>query len=297
MTALAREVWRRLQLCRGLGLAPLALFVPLLLPLLLSACAGSPQRSDGQGAAAPRITLTPQKYKVRRGDTLSSIAWLYRLDYRSLAEWNGLKAPYVIHPGQRLVVNPPPGWQSASARPASPVQPSSSPKAVTTPYLLPGQSMPRPDSSAGAVGRRPYPVQPAPPQGQSPANEKPSPEVAPVHWRWPTRGKIVRSFAPGGSSGIDITGAAGQAVVAAAPGVVVYSGSALKGYGELIIIRHTENLLSAYGHNSKRFVREGAKVKQGELIAHMGSTDARVPLLHFEIRYRGKPVDPRQYLP
>ena len=118
-------------------------------------------------------------------------------------------------------------------------------------------------------------------------------------WRWPADGELAGRYADGDPTrqGIDVAGAAGQPVRAAADGVVVYSGSGLVGYGELVIIKHNDNWLSAYGHNRARLVNEGQLVKAGQQIAEMGHTGAARDMLHFEIRYNGKPVDPLQYLP
>jgi lipoprotein NlpD len=118
-------------------------------------------------------------------------------------------------------------------------------------------------------------------------------------WRWPTSGQIIGRFVAGDPTqqGIDIAGNAGQAVIAAADGVVVYSGAGLVGYGELIIIKHNDQWLSAYAHNRKRLVAEGARIKAGDVVAEMGRSGAIRDMLHFEIRFNGKPVDPMQYLP
>ena len=127
----------------------------------------------------------------------------------------------------------------------------------------------------------------------------PAPVRSDIAWRWPTDGQILNRYSAGDPTrqGIDIVGKGGQPVRAAADGVVVYSGSGLVGYGELVIVKHDEQWLSAYGHNRTRLVNEGARVKAGEQIAEMGSTGAAREMLHFEIRYNGKPVDPLQYLP
>ena len=120
----------------------------------------------------------------------------------------------------------------------------------------------------------------------------------PYRWQWPTNGVVVRGYNPGaGSKGLDFTGSVGQSVVAAAPGKVVYSGSALKGYGELIIIKHDDLRLSAYGYNRTRLVNEGDMVRGGQPIAELGLGPENRPILHFEIRERGQPVDPVPYLP
>ncbi len=123
--------------------------------------------------------------------------------------------------------------------------------------------------------------------------------VGGVHWRWPARGNLLDRFMAGDATkqGIDIGGNAGEPVVAASDGVVVYSGSGLVGYGELVIIKHSDEWLSAYGHNRKRLVQEGQRVKAGQPIAEMGSTGAPRDELHFEIRRNGRPVDPLQFLP
>ncbi|HBN52725.1 MAG TPA: hypothetical protein DD456_01395, partial [Stenotrophomonas sp.] len=127
----------------------------------------------------------------------------------------------------------------------------------------------------------------------------PAPANSGIGWRWPADGALVGRFVAGETTkqGIDIAGSSGQAVRAAGPGVVVYSGAGLVGYGELIIIKHNDQWLSAYGHNRKRLVNEGQNVKAGEQIAEMGRTGTSRDMLHFEIRYNGKPVDPLQYLP
>lgn len=124
-------------------------------------------------------------------------------------------------------------------------------------------------------------------------------QVAGIRWRWPTQGEVIRRFTTSDLTrqGIDIAGRSGQAVVAAADGEIVYSGSGLRGYGELIIVKHSGEFLSAYGHNRKRLVAEGQRVKAGEPIAELGRTGTDRDKLHFEIRRNGKPVDPMQFLP
>lgn len=125
----------------------------------------------------------------------------------------------------------------------------------------------------------------------------PSGQFDPHHWQWPTQGAVSTGFDPPNEKGVNIEGQYGQSVVAAAPGTVVYSGNALKGYGELIIIKHSDDYLSAYGFNSRRVVHEGQQVRAGQLIAQMGEGPGQKAELHFEIRYKGQPVDPRKYLP
>lgn len=228
-------------------------------------------------------------YVVVRGDTLYGIAFRNGLDYRDLARWNGIGAPYTIHPGQRLNLAPkgsPPRASSVASTPARVGNPAPQTRQPSSPAPAPQ-------------------VRATPP----PAGAPPSPVSAPVAttnqgaqrivWRWPTNGQIIGRFVAGDQTrqGIGVAGSAGQAIVAAADGEVVYSGSGLIGYGELVIIRHSDEFLSAYGHNRKRLVDEGQKVKAGQQIAEMGRTGASRDMLHFEIRRNGKPVDPLGFLP
>lgn len=198
---------------------------------------------------------------VREGDTLYSIAWDAGLDYRALARWNDIPPPYVIRPGQRLRLRPGAGYDppaTASTRPAN------KPKTSTRPE----------PAAADPVG---------------PARNG---------WIWPTSGPVIRGFSPSESNpGIDIAGQAGQAVKSAADGRVVYSGDGLRGYGQLIIVKHNETYLSAYAHNRKLLVNEGQQVRRGQPIAEMGSTGTDRVKLHFEIRKQGTAVNPLQYLP
>jgi lipoprotein NlpD len=232
------------------------------------------------GCAAPRSTDSGFRagyYTVRANDTLYSISWRYGLDWQQVARWNGIGAPYTIRPGQRLRLNPPPGGAMATAPPARTGTPS-------TPASVQTREAPR---SAPA----PRPAQPATPA--------PGAATAGIRWQWPTDGQVVRSFPAGdtGKRGIGISGIRGQPVRAAAPGRVVYSGSGLVGYGQLIIVKHDENFLSAYAHNEKILVSEGTNVAGGQQIGQLGDTGTDRPMLHFEIRYDGRPVDPMRYLP
>lgn len=198
---------------------------------------------------------------VKPGDTLYSIAFRNNLDYHDVAAWNGIGPDYTIYPGQRLRLTPP----LAAAR----APPRQSSRAAQTP-------MPPAETSAGTIASA----------------------GAAAAWRWPTPGKVVRRFDPAdGSKGIDIEGRLGQTVVAAAAGKVVYSGSALKGYGQLIIVKHNERFLSAYGYNRRRLVVEGDWVRAGQPIAELGEGPQQRPELHFEIRDKGVPVDPLRLLP
>ena len=222
-------------------------------------------------------TKRPSNYVVRKGDTLYSIAWRFGLDHKKLGNWNGVMPPFTIFPGQKLRLSVPRNSQaaitSASRRSQQPVATKSETRTTAAAKKVAPVSLqaplPKTDSSGG------------------------------LKWRWPARGQVVKSFAAKdpGSRGLDIEGQLGQEVVAAAPGQVVYSGVGLIGYGELIIIKHDQHLLSAYGHNRRRLVREGDQVQAGQRIAEMGEAGAGQPLLHFEIRKDGQPIDPKRYLP
>jgi lipoprotein NlpD len=238
--------------------------------VMLAGCSSTVIR-EGGARTTPRVS-TPKpgaSVVVRRGDNLYRLAINNGISPLDLAMWNRIPPPYTIYPGQRLRLYPEGGGRSIAA------------SAATRPP---------------ATGTSRPPVRPtqAPPQPASPP-----PSVSAVNWRWPADGQIVGSYAAGQPTrqGIDIAGKAGQPVRAAADGVVVYSGAGLVGYGELIIVKHDEQWLSAYGHNRARLVNEGARVSAGQQIAEMGRTGAARDMLHFEIRYNGKPVDPQSYLP
>jgi len=217
-----------------------------------------PDRMNRAGRAEP----APEgHYVIKPGDTLYSIAFRHQLDFQEVAAWNDIGPDYLIHPGQVIRLSPPP---SGAIR--------------TAPVARPAPPRPVQDTPAG-----------------TPA-ETPVETVVKLAWRWPTTGSVVKAFGDGGK-GVDIGGALGQPVVAAAPGKVVYSGGALKGYGELIIIKHDDVHLSAYGYNRRRLVGEGVMVAAGQPIAELGLGPEQKPVLHFEVRRRGKPVDPADYLP
>lgn len=252
--------------------------VPAVAVLVLAGCGTSKVvREGGAGTAAASTPRPGQEITVRKGDTLYRLAKNNGMSALDLAMWNGIQAPYTIYPGQKLRLYPSAGGsRTATASNTSSQRPA-------------GGSRPATDSR----GRTVQPTQ-APPQatGSAPANSA-------VSWRWPADGQLVSRYTEGDPTrqGIGLAGSAGQAVRAAGDGVIVYSGSGLVGYGELIIIKHDEQWLSAYGHNRKRLVGEGDRVKTGQQIAEMGRTGADRDMLHFEIRYNGKPVDPLRYLP
>lgn len=276
--------------------------VALALLLVLSGCApmapAPVEQRDGRPVAAP--VVVPTVYPVQRGDTLYSIAFRYRLDWREVARWNRIDAPYVIRPGQELRLIAPPRELVRSEPPARSPVPSADPTPPPD-----SEAEPEPEPQAEPVPT-PAPAPTPAPQPESrpaPVAAEPLPagstrRVAGIEWRWPTAGRVARSFDPAATRrGIGIAGRSGQPVVAAADGRVVYSGTALIGYGELIIIKHSDTLLSAYAHNRVRLVEEGVEVRAGQPIAEMGISDRNEELLHFEVRRNGQPENPLDFLP
>lgn len=231
-------------------------------------------------ASPARVTRDGTSAVVQRGDTLYSIAFRNGLDASEVAAWNGLGPPFTIYPGQRLRLTPPPGG-AVTARPATPL--------AAGPASTAGNAPAAPGARPAVAGASGTPTLP-PVAAALPST---------LRWQWPTDGNVISHFAPNDPTrqGVDIAGKEGQPVRAAADGVVVYSGAGLVGYGELIIIKHDEHWLSAYGHNRARLVNEGRRVKAGDVIAEMGHSGAARDMLHFEIRLDGKPVDPERSLP
>jgi lipoprotein NlpD len=218
------------------------------------------------GGCGREIRPAEDTYVVRAGDTLYSIARRRGLDYRDVARWNGIGRDYAIVPGQVLVLAPGRRGDAGDARTAA-ASPS-------------GSRSPRADSPPATVGPAPEP-----PLGTLP-------------WTWPTDGRVAGPVSrPSGGVGLRIDGVEGQEVRAAAPGRVVYVGGGLRAYGQLVIVKHDEAFLTAYGHNAALLVREGEDVRAGQPIARMGLGPGNVPMLYFEIRWNGRPVDPRPFLP
>ena len=228
-------------------------------------------------------------YQVKSGDTLYSIAWRYGYDSREVAAWNNIPAPYTLVPGEHIYIIPPYQKQARNDLPRDRVASNRTPTSHSS-------------SRIAVTSRPPTTTQPAQITASSSRYkvEKSQPRLQnrTIHWQWPTTGKLVTRFSPSdGKKGLDISGTIGQSVNAAASGKVVYSGNGLIGYGNLIIVKHNDTYLSAYGHNRRLLVKEGTMVKQGEKIAEMGDSGKDGVLLHFEIRRDGKPVDPLRYLP
>ena len=251
-----------------------ALFIFLIFELC--GCTRHAQAPITQKSAVARETVTihrsspqslkqrgkpPSVYVVKRGDTLYSIAWKFGLDFRSVSRWNGISNPNLIFVGQKLRLTA--GKKSPTRKKKIKKDSSRAPPAT--------------------VKKRPSPVR----KNISKA----------IVWSWPATGKVQPASSALGTKGIEILGKAGQPVKAAGRGTVVYSGSGLRGYGQLIIVKHNEQFLSAYAHNARLVVSEGESVSQGQKIAEMGDTEADRVTLHFEIRRDGKAVAPLEYLP
>ncbi|HSG76383.1 MAG TPA: peptidoglycan DD-metalloendopeptidase family protein [Burkholderiales bacterium] len=264
--------------------------------------------------------VPPGHYMIKRGDTLYSIALEHGADYRDVARWNQLDDPTKISVGQVLRVTPPAGETSVqvgAARGQAPLQARPldgagtaqqgrgdgstkvAPKALRLPYSEENLALlSRGDAAAVAPTLKPVAVAP------SAAPAKPEPPTAAVDrdpesldFIWPARGGLLAKFSEPSSKGVDIGGKPGDPVLAAAAGQVLYTGTGIRGFGKLIVIRHDNGFSSVYAHNREILVKEGQNVARGQRIAEMGDSDADRPKLHFEIRKSGKPVDPLRYLP
>ncbi len=233
----------------------------------------------------------PGYYTVRGGDTLIRIALETGQNWRDIARWNNIENANLIEVGQVLRVVPPVAPVIGTAdNPVAVTRPVVSGSAVP---IAPGSaaSAPRAAASAAALAVAPTPAAPAPSAPPASAGED---DVA---WGWPTTGVVVAGFDEQRNKGLDIAGRPGDPVLATADGRVVYAGAGLRGYGNLIILKHNNTFLSAYAHNQTLLVKEDQAVRKGQKIAEMGSSDADRVKLHFEIRRQGKPVDPAKYLP
>lgn len=266
-----------------------------LLSLLLVGCVSRQQPAPVerlyQGKSIHDFTaasLRAEQYTVERGDTLYSIAFRANLDVRTLAAYNELADPYLIQPGQVLQLKPtktrvPPQLKTkVQTRDVDPDK--------NTEYLE-TKSQQSDHTNAKEPPRQQAPLVHVPVE-VFPSNQQ-------IRWQWPTEGRVSQEFsnAETGSKGLDIAGERGQAVRAAAAGKVVYAGNALRGFGQLIILKHNDDYISAYAHNQQLLVQEQQWVNAGETIAKMGDTDAEQVKLHFQVRLRGVSVNPRNYLP
>jgi lipoprotein NlpD len=232
----------------------------------------------------------PGYYSVKSGDTLIRIGMDNGQSWRDIARWNNIENPNLIETGQVLRVTPPEETGVV-------VRPVSSTNVVTSPTPASAASAPATATNTAAV--RPPASAASPPNSSTPANNLANTDSAEetVSFQWPTRGNVLAGFDEVKNKGIDISGKAGDPVLAAADGKVVYAGSGLRGYGNLVILKHNNTYLTAYAHNQSLLVKEDQTIKRGQKIAEMGNSDADQVKLHFEIRRQGKPVDPAKYLP
>ncbi|WP_375751322.1 peptidoglycan DD-metalloendopeptidase family protein [Vibrio sp. HN007] len=265
-------------------------------------------------------------YEVEKGDTLYFIAYITDKNVKDLIRYNNLSKPYIIHPGQKLRL-----WLPAYQAPAyggtgagdsakagstvavasvaaAPVASVSSAKATSSSSSTASKvNKPTSKNSSSAKNttknnvdqKRSKEYVGGKQNVKKPVTKSKPQNVKVSKWLWPTKGRVVNKFSAGdqGNKGIDIAGQRGQSVISTAGGTVVYSGNALRGYGNLIIVKHNDNYLSAYAHNDRLLVSEGQSVKAGQKIATMGSSGTNSVKLHFEIRYQGKSVNPQRYLP
>ena len=264
---------------------------------LLSACGSSGVIAPlGRATTQDNVAASAQGvHRVIQGDSLYSIAWRYGVDYQDLSRWNVIAEPYIIYPDQVLRVSRP-----GELPPMPPSHVSVTQAPIPT----------RPSQVAAVASRQP-PANAAQSSASTTTQKtQGSSTTAPVaalaqtaaeadvnDWRWPVKGSVIGTFGKDGGKGIDIAGPLGTSITSAAPGQVVYSGSGLRGYGKLIIVKHNKRYLSAYAHNDRLHVKEGDTVKGGQRIAEMGNSGAKSVRLHFEIRRDGQPVDPTRFLP
>ncbi|WP_426163116.1 peptidoglycan DD-metalloendopeptidase family protein [Pseudoduganella sp. R-34] len=281
---------------------------------VLTACSTVPTQAPVEDRSTPHPTTPPKVaaveepkdkegyYTVHKGDTLIRIAFDRGLNYRDLAAWNNLSNPDDIKVDQVLRLTQPEGVQVAAVptppqiEKTPPPPRKSTPKGEKRPYSDAAvadlqKSDERSDKPAMVASLAPTPA-PAVPQAAAV-----SAEDRDLSWTWPSDGRVVAQFDEGRNKGIDIAGRAGQQVLAAERGKVMYAGSGIRGYGNLVIVKHSNSLLSAYAHNRSILVKEGQEVRRGQAIAEMGDSDTDTVKLHFEIRQQGKPVDPSKFLP
>jgi lipoprotein NlpD len=287
---------------------------------LLSACSTSTRHAPiidrappvAVNRPAPAAVEQPKEeargtHIVRKGDTLLRIALDYGQNYRDLVAWNNLANPNDIKVDQVLRVVPPDqhvaGVQTSpvtmpETRPVAPpgVPKKTAPRGDKRPYTdATLAELKKDDAAKGADAKAPEVAAAAP--SIAPGSVVRADDDEKLSWMWPSDGKIVATFDEGKNKGIDIAGKAGQQVMAAGAGKVMYAGSGIRGYGNLVIVKHSNSLLSAYAHNRTIVVKEGQNVNKGQMIAEMGDSDSDSVKLHFEIRQQGKPVDPSRFLP
>ena len=261
----------------------LRVLLVLAVAFCLAACSTPPRtkqatitdRSSNIGATVPTPDAVPPGfYRVKRGDTLLRIALDNGQSYRDIAAWNNITDPNLIEVDQLLRVRPPPGPR-VSTKPIEPLKPADS-----------KDTKPAADKKAA----------PKKVEEKEVAEAKADAVDPPIKLSWPAKGKVVEEFSEGKNKGIDIAGKLGEPIQAASDGKVVYAGNSLRGYGNLVIVKHDNTYLTAYAHNRSLLVKEGDSVRKGQRIAEMGDSDANMVKLHFEVRVNGKPVNPMQFL-
>lgn len=264
--------WNKLILWRALLNKFILLPIIVILGIWLSAC--SQREVNAPVLDAWQTGNKHGTHRVRKGETLYSIAWGYGLDYRELASINHIEPPYTIEANQELSLCCKEDVKYAQKNSEEHKQAKNTKNQKKSQVLR---------------------TKPGVKLSKTRTQEKNS---IITRWYWPTHGKLIQGFSlkDGESKGIDIAGREGQDVFATQGGEVVYSGSGLRGYGQLIIIKHNQSYLSAYAHNKRNLVKEGAQVTAGQKVAQMGHTEANRTHLHFEIRKNGKPVDPLKHL-
>ena len=270
--------------------------------VIVSACAGNPA-APIEDRSRPGAARGGQSYAVLRGDTLFSIAFRYGLDYRRLAAANAIAPPYTIFPGQRLILREARARAGASAaKSPGPLSPGSKSPGPLPPGpqspdpWAPAPAKPRP-KAAPAKAKAPSPAAAAASAPARAAPPKAADSAPPAGWRWPVAGRVIRRFDGKRNKGIDIAGPRGDVVRATRAGRVVYAGTGIAGYGLMLILRHSEEYLSAYGHSDALLVEEGDTVRAGQPVARRGSSGTDSMKLHFEIRRHGRPLDPLSVLP
>lgn len=251
------------------------------------------QTNQSQPDYGPELPSGPD-YVVEPGDTLYAVAFRLGLDYRALATLNNIDPPYVIRVGQTLKTAPDAAPGRAPAEPETTVASASGMKSASEGPAGGTAESESPASSDKAAAKKP---EPGPPSHTLSTAKTPTPNAPVDRWSWPAEGNVSRAYSAERHKGIDLVGERGSPVMATAAGVVVYAGTGVTGYGALLIVKHNDTYLSAYGHNDALLAAEGQRVDAGQVIARMGSSSSDSVKLHFEIRRNGRPVNPTSLLP
>ncbi|HEY2255104.1 MAG TPA: peptidoglycan DD-metalloendopeptidase family protein [Variovorax sp.] len=254
---------------------------------------GPPITTDANGKPLAGIENygKPGYYAVRPGDTIRRIGADTGQSWQNIARWNNLDNPDLIEVGQVLRVIPPTNEAQGAGAATRPLAPQPAVAPATAAAAAAAAATPPAATASAAPAKPPAPITASPTPPAAAAGDED------VGWIWPAQGTLIAGFDEAKNKGLDIGGKAGDAVLAAADGRVVYAGAGLRGYGNLIILKHNNTYLTAYAHNRTLLVKEDQSVQKGQKIAEMGNSDADRVKLHFEIRRQGKPVDPARYLP